>query len=135
MTDVGITHYGHAVDRVISLRYPAYAVRHPEHVCWLNHTMREYYDLWGSWSSRLSTRGRLKETARRALIRAVDTYCFKHHVRKLFAQSAAVRDRLARWNGVAAEVLHPPPPPRPYRCDEYGDYFFCASRLTPLKRV
>jgi glycosyltransferase involved in cell wall biosynthesis len=97
--------------------------------------MREYYDRWDDWSHRLSPQGRLKETARRTLIRAADTYCFKYQVRKLFAQSAAVRDRLARWNRVAAEVLHPPPPQRAYRCDGYGDYLFVASRLTPLKRV
>jgi glycosyltransferase involved in cell wall biosynthesis len=36
---------------------------------------------------------------------------------------------------VDAEVLHPPPPPRPYRCDGYGDYLFFVSRLTPLKRA
>ena len=33
---------GQPIDQVISLRYPSYAVRHPRHVCWLNHTMREY---------------------------------------------------------------------------------------------
>jgi glycosyltransferase involved in cell wall biosynthesis len=32
-------------------------------------------------------------------------------------------------------VLLPPPPPRAYRCDEYGDYIFAVSRLTPLKRL
>jgi glycosyltransferase involved in cell wall biosynthesis len=32
-------------------------------------------------------------------------------------------------------VLHPPPPPRPYRCDGYGDYIFAVSRLTRLKRL
>ena len=53
----------------------------------------------------------------------------------MFTISGAVRDRLARWNGVTAEVLHPPPPQRDYRCDGYGDYLFVASRLTPLKRV
>src|SRR5439155_118256 len=37
---------GMKVDQVISLRYPSYAVRHPAHVCWLNHPMHEYYDLW-----------------------------------------------------------------------------------------
>lgn len=135
LTDVGMTGTGERVDQIITLRFPSYAVRHPEHVCWLNHTMREYYDQWPQWSGRLSPQGRLKETARRTLIRAADTYFFKRHVRRLFTISAAVRDRLARWNGVAAEVLHPPPPPRPYRCDGYGDYLFFASRLTPMKRV
>ncbi len=36
---------------------------------------------------------------------------------------------------MAGQVLHPPPPPRSYRCDGYGDYLFFASRLSPLKRA
>jgi glycosyltransferase involved in cell wall biosynthesis len=46
-----------------------------------------------------------------------------------------VSDRLAKWNGVKSDALHPPPPPRAYRNDGYGDYLFFASRLTPLKRA
>src|SRR5947207_2222130 len=64
LTDVGMTGTGERVDQVISLRYPSYAVRHPKHVCWLVHTMREYYDLWDDWVARLSPQGRVKETAR-----------------------------------------------------------------------
>ena len=45
---------GRPVDQVISLRYPSYAVRHPSHICWLNHTMREYYDLWPRFSGSIS---------------------------------------------------------------------------------
>src|SRR5678816_2719584 len=54
MTDVSHTGDGAAVDRVISRRFPSYAVRHPMQVTWLNQTMREYYDLWDDFSSRLS---------------------------------------------------------------------------------
>ena len=79
-----MTGAGERVDQVITLRFPSYAVRHPEHVCWLNHTMREYYDLWDDFSARLSPQGRIKERVRRTLIRAADTYFFKHHVTKLF---------------------------------------------------
>ena len=135
LTDVGVTGTGERVDQIVSMRYPSYAVRHPKHVCWLVHTMREYYDLWDRFAAGLSPQGRLKERGRRRLVRAADTYCFKHHVTKLFTISGAVRDRVARWNGVPAEVLHPPAPQRDYRCDEYGDYLFTASRLTPLKRM
>ncbi len=133
-TDVGVTGSGERVDQVISLRFPSYAVRHPRHVCWLVHTMREYYDLWDSFSARLSRRGRLKERVRRWAIQTADTYCFRR-VTGMFAISDTVRDRLARWNGVRAKTVHPPPPQRPYRCDGYGDYLFYASRLTPLKRA
>jgi glycosyltransferase involved in cell wall biosynthesis len=135
MTDVGRTGDGARVDQVISLRYPSYAVRHPRHVCWLNHTMREYYDLWDQFSSRLSRRGRMKETVRRTLIRATDTYLLRRRVTRLVAQSRTVQERLARYNGLRASVVHPPPPPRSYRVDGYGDYLFFASRLSPLKRA
>jgi glycosyltransferase involved in cell wall biosynthesis len=134
LTDVGRTGDGTPVDQVISLRYPSYAVRHPKHVCWLNHTMREYYDLWEHFSETLSARGRLKEHVRRALIRRTDSYLLKRASR-VFAQSDTVRGRLARWNSVGAEVLYPPPPPRSYRCDGYGDFVLFASRLSPLKRA
>ena len=135
LTDVGVTGTGEKVDQIISLRFPSYAVRHPAHVCWLVHTMREYYDLWEHFSSQISPQGRVKERVRRMLIRRADTYFFKTHVKKLFTISKAVSDRLARWNHVQGEPLHPPPPQRPYRCDGYGDYVFFASRLTPLKRA
>ena len=133
-TDVGMTGSGRHVDQIVTLRFPSYAVRHPRHVCWLNHTMREYYDQWDRFAAGLSPQGRLKERVRRALIRSADTYCFRR-VTKLFAQSRTVQERLRRWNRVESEVLHPPPPQRPYRCDAYGDYVFFASRLAPLKRA
>jgi glycosyltransferase involved in cell wall biosynthesis len=135
MTDVSQTGSGERVDRVISLRFPSYAVRHPSHVSWLNHTMREYYDLWDEFSSRLSPQGRVKEGVRRSIIRAADNYLLRHNVRRVYAQSATIQERLARWNGIRADVLHPPPPQRAYRCDGYGDYLFFTSRLAPLKRA
>jgi glycosyltransferase involved in cell wall biosynthesis len=134
LTDVGQTGDGRPIDQVISLRYPSFAVRHPRHVSWLNHTMREYYDLWDEFSAGLSPQGRLKERARRAVIQAADTYFLKR-VSKRFVQSSTIRDRLRRWNHLDAEVLHPPAPPRAYRCESYGDYLFFASRLDPLKRA
>ena len=135
LTDVGMTGDGRRIDQIVTLRFPSYAVRHHAHVCWLNHTMREYYDLWDGWSGRLSSLGRAKELTRRTMIRAADSHCFKRHVTRLFAQSGVVRDRLAKWNGMRAEVLHPPPPPRAYRCEEFGDWLLFVSRLSPLKRA
>ncbi|MEZ5318607.1 MAG: glycosyltransferase [Vicinamibacterales bacterium] len=134
LTDVGMTGDGRHVDQVISLRFPSYAVRHPKHVSWLNHTMREYYDLWDEFSAGLSPQGRVKEGVRRALIHRADTF-FLGRVTKRFVQSGEIRERLMRWNHLDAEVLHPPPPPRPYRCDGYGDFLFFSSRLTALKRA
>lgn len=133
-TDVELAHESRKVDQVISLRYPAYAVRHERHVCWLNHRMREYYDLWDQFSASLGLKNKVKETLRRQILHRVDGYLLTKNVSRLFAISQTVQSRLARWGGLASEVLYVPPPTRPYRCDGYQDYFFAVSRLAPLKR-
>jgi len=126
---------GLQVDRVVSLRYPSYAVRHPAHVCWLNHTMREYYDLWPRLSAAISFPNRVKERLRQTAIHAADRWLLTHNVKRVVAQSHTIQRRLTYDFGIAAEVLWPPPPPRRYRCEAYGDYIFTVSRLTPLKRI
>ena len=134
LTDVGMTGDARSIDQVISMRYPSFAVRHPAHVCWLNHTMREYYDQWDAFSAPLSWKGRLKERIRRRLIHVADRYLLSHNVHHLFVQSRTIQRRVERWNRVPSTVLYPPPAQRGYRCEAYGDYIFAVSRLTPLKR-
>jgi glycosyltransferase involved in cell wall biosynthesis len=135
LTDVEVGHNGQRIDQVITLRYPSFAVRHPVHVCWLNHTMREYYDQWEAFSAPLSWKGRIKEGSRRQLIHWADKWLLTRNVRKLFTISRTVQKRLECWGNIAAQVLHPPPPQRQYRCDEYENYIFAVSRLAPLKRL
>jgi glycosyltransferase involved in cell wall biosynthesis len=135
LTDVGMAQDGGRIDQVITLRYPAYAVRHEAQVCWLTHRMREYYDLWDRFSATLTPAQRVKEGIRRRLIHAADRHFLTRRVRRLFVISGTVEQRLLRWGGIPSTVLHPPPPPRPYRCDGYGDYIFAVSRLTRLKRL
>lgn len=135
LTDVGVTGLGDRVDRLISIRFPSYVLKHPDHVCWLNHRMREYYDLWPEWTARLSRRGRAKETIRRTLIRTADSYFLKHNIRKLFAQSRNIQQNLLKWGRIPSEILYPPPPQRNYHTESYGDFILSPSRLAPLKRV
>jgi glycosyltransferase involved in cell wall biosynthesis len=133
-TDVS-TVDGRRVDQVISLRYPSYAVRHPAHVCWLNHTMREYYDLWPQLTASISWPNLVKEGVRRIAIRTADRWLLTRNVGRVVAQSQTIQRRLAADFGIRAEVVYPPPPQRAYRCDEYGDYIFAVSRLTRHKRL
>ncbi|MGH9176649.1 MAG: glycosyltransferase family 4 protein, partial [Vicinamibacterales bacterium] len=133
-TDVSVAHEERRVDQVISLRFPAYAVQHNRHVVWLNHRMREYYDLWDQFASTLSWRASIKERARRAIVHRVDHHLLTRRIRRLFVISATVQSRLQTWGQLRSEVLYPPPPVRPYRNDGYGAYIFAVSRLTPLKR-
>ena len=135
LTDVGETADGQPVDQVISLRFPSYAVRHPRHVCWLNHRMREYYDLWERFVRGLGRKGRLKEGVRRRMFQTLDRWLLTHNVARLVAQSRTIQARLQRYGGIQSELLYPPPPERPYRTDGYGDYVFAVSRLHPLKRL
>jgi glycosyltransferase involved in cell wall biosynthesis len=123
---------GRRIDQVISLRYPSYAVRHQAHVCWLNHAMREYYDLWPRFSAAISTRARMKERVRKALIHAADRWLLTRNVTAVVAQSRTIQRRLVDDFGIRADVLLPP---APRRADDYGDYIFAVSRLTPLKRL
>jgi glycosyltransferase involved in cell wall biosynthesis len=134
LTDVSSSE-GRPIDQVISLRYPSYAVRHPRHVCWLNHTMREYYDLWPQFSASLSPRGLVKERVRRVLIQAADRYLLTNNVTNLFVQSRTIQQRLSMWPSLRSTVLYPPAPQRPYRCETYGPAFLFVSRLTRLKRA
>ncbi|MGD9903712.1 MAG: glycosyltransferase family 4 protein [Vicinamibacterales bacterium] len=133
LTDVGLGADGGAVDQVISLRYPAFAVRHSRHSVWLNHTMREYYDRWPAFAASISWKNRIKESVRRRLIHAADRRFLTRPGMRRFAISATVQARMAAA-GIPFDVLHPPAPRRAYRCDGYGDYLFAVSRLTPLKR-
>ena len=133
LTDVQVAGDGGPVDKVISLRFPSYAVRHPQHVVWLNHRMREYYDLWDDFKTHLGARGRMVEGVRRAALHFIDKRLLSR--REVFAQSKTIQERLRRWGGIPSEVLYPPPPPRQYRCDSYNGSVLVVGRLTPLKRV
>ncbi|OFW47938.1 MAG: hypothetical protein A3J29_07720 [Acidobacteria bacterium RIFCSPLOWO2_12_FULL_67_14b] len=132
-TDVGLAHEERPVDQVISLRFPGYAVRHPNHVLWLNHRMREYYDLWDQFRSHLTWKQQIKERTRRAILHRADSYLLSKMKRR-FVISGTVQTRLRRFGGIQSDVLYPPPPRRDYRHDTYGDYLFGVSRLSPLKR-
>ena len=126
---------GSAIDQVISLRYPSFAVRHRRHVCWLNHAMREYYDLWPRFAAPLSWRNRVKERVRKAILHAADRWLLSRNVTRVVAQSKTIQQRLAGDFGLRTGVLYPPPPLRGYHCETYEAFVFSVSRLDPLKRV
>ncbi len=94
-----------AYDGVISSKAPSYVVRHPNHVCYLQHTMRVFYDMFevefGAGSEDL-----LKQ---RALVHALDTAALRApRTRKVFAIGEEVASRLRQYNGLDAEVVRHP---------------------------
>jgi glycosyltransferase involved in cell wall biosynthesis len=125
--------WGEKVDLVIPTKFPSWLVGHPRKVPWLFHQHREAYDLLGS---RFCAFTESDEDLRVvAAIRAMDATGLGE-CRERFAISRNVAGRLARFNGLEAEALYPPPRHLGrYRSEGYGDYVFYAGRLEPLKRV
>ena len=135
LTDIRQGDDGLPVDEVISLRYPAFSLRHPRHVCWLNHRMREFDDLWPEHRAELSPFGRFKGALRRRLLSGLDRRAFRHLYR-FFALSQTICDRVRAWDSSFNPVaLYPPAPRRSYRCEGYDDFILVVSRLEPHKRI
>ena len=119
---------GQAVDRVISLQFPGYALRHPRHVVWLMHQHRAAYELFDEDSASDEDR------AFRDRIRAFDAAALGR-ARARFANSPRVAERLQQFLELPAEALyHPPPLAECYRCEPAEPYLFYPSRMESLKR-
>ena len=124
---------GGGVDAVIATRFPSYLVRHPNKVVWLIHQLRQAYELdrtrYGFLSEEAEDR-RIVE-----LVRAMDGRGLGE-ARRLFANSGNTAGRLARFNGLTATPLYPPPPlDGRYRAGAHGDHVLSVGRLDPMKRV
>lgn len=119
---------GIAVDRVISLQFPGYGVRHPDHVVWLMHQHRAVYELYPERDAPADL-ARLRDR-----VLAFDGEALGRATRR-FANSANVAARLQRFNGLDAEVLYHPPPfvDRYHRADA-EPYVFYPARFERLKR-
>jgi len=119
---------GQHVDRVLSLQFPGYGMRHPQHVVWLMHQHRAVYELFDPREA-TSALHQLRES-----IVAYDQRALTG-VTRIFANSRRVAERLLHYNGIESTPLyHPPPGAETLCCREPWDYVFYPSRLEPLKR-
>lgn len=123
---------GAKVDLVVGMKFPAYAVAHPNKVLWIIHQHRAAYNLADTEFDDLRAH---PEGARvRELIRHCDEE-FIPEAKKVFANSRAVAGRLLKYNGIESEPLyHPPPRAARLRAGDVGDYVFFPSRLEAQKR-
>jgi glycosyltransferase involved in cell wall biosynthesis len=123
---------GERVDLVVGMKFPAYAVAHPNKVLWIVHQHRSAYNLAGTEFDDLST---YPEGAR---VRELIGHCDREFIpeaKKVFANSRTVAARLKEHNGIDSEPLyHPPPRAARLRAGETGDYVFFPSRVEAQKR-
>ncbi len=119
---------GQRVDRLISLQFPGFGMRHPDHVVWLMHQHRAVYELFDPQAATPALRQlreKIVDYDRRALSGAT----------RVFANSRRVAERLRHYNGIESTPLyHPPPDAERLHCGESWDYVFYPSRLESLKR-
>lgn len=116
-----------AIDRVISLQFPAWGLSHPDHWAWVMHQHRRAYELAPAQPSS-------DQRAQAAAIHAFDTQALTR-VRARFANSARVAERLLHHCGLSSAVLHHPPPhAESLHCLPALPYVFFPSRLEDLKR-
>lgn len=121
------------IDLLIATRFPSYVARHANKVAWLVHQFRQAYDLHDAGIDGFpdTPEGR---TLREHVI-ALDTSALRE-CKRLFTISRNIADRLRRYNGLEAEVLHPPlQEPERWRCEAFEPFVLSVGRLETLKRT
>jgi glycosyltransferase involved in cell wall biosynthesis len=118
-------------DGIVSSKAPSYVARHPNHVCYLLHTMRVFYDMFDYTFPQPGPELR----GQRRTVHALDTAAFERpQIQRLFAIGEEVAARLRNFNGIDASVMHHPTSLVGLHEGAF-DYFFLPGRLHPWKRV
>ena len=116
-------------DGIVSAKAPSFVARHPNHVCYLMHTMRVFYDMFDSTFPH-PTRENLEQ---RRLVHALDTAALQLP-RRLFAIGEEVAERLHHFNGLRAEVMRHPTSMAGLHEGKF-EYFLVPGRLHRWKRT
>jgi glycosyltransferase involved in cell wall biosynthesis len=123
---------GQPIDLVIASKFPTYFVRHPNKVTWLVHQHRAAYELCGTEFSDFDHVD--EDVGTRDTIMRKDTQMLRE-CRRVFTISRTISDRLAKYNDLHHEPLHPPPPfASRITGGAYGDYVLFVGRMESIKR-
>jgi len=122
---------GTRIDRVISLKFPAYFIAHPKNVCWLLHQHRQAYDLYGTPYSDLWQTPDARTIA--AEIRRWDNY-YLAKTAAIFTISQNVSRRLQKYNGLSSTPLYPPLTDNDFYSGTFERYVLCPGRIDSIKR-
>lgn len=119
-------------DLVISSKAPSYAVRHPRHVCYLQHTIRVFYDMFehefpAPGAELIKARARIQELDTKLLA--------PPRVAHIFTNGDETLRRLRKYNALDGEVLYPGLLRDHFHTGRYENYLFLPGRLHRWKRV
>jgi glycosyltransferase involved in cell wall biosynthesis len=119
-------------DGVISTKAPGYIVRHPNHITYLQHTIRAFYDMFDIVFPQVTP----LLLQRRELIQKLDAGSLSFpRTRKVFVIGHEVRNRLLHYINIDSEVIHESLVDEIFECGNCGDYLFMPGRLHRWKRV
>jgi glycosyltransferase involved in cell wall biosynthesis len=123
----------HLYDGVLSTKAPAYMVRHANHITYLTHTMRVFYDMFETEFPN-PTQAILEQ---RKLIHNLDTLALSFpRIKKVIVIGEEVRNRLLLFNRIYSQVITPPPFNKyQFTSAPHQDYIFMPGRLHRWKRV
>jgi glycosyltransferase involved in cell wall biosynthesis len=120
-----------AFDGVVSTKSPTYAVHHRNHVCYLVHTMRIFYDMF-DWER---LRPSEEQLLQRRFIQQLDARLLSpKRLKALISIGAEVSERLRIYNDRHAPFLRCPTTLAGLRGGLF-DYIFVPGRLHRWKRV
>ncbi|MGA2904215.1 MAG: glycosyltransferase family 4 protein [Candidatus Korobacteraceae bacterium] len=120
-------------DLVVSTKSPTYMAQHPNHICWLLHQMRVFYDRFDDESAKLPPAARAERRALRHVVQRLDSLGLRR-VRRIFTNGQETARRLKLYNGFDAEVLYPPVFLQGQYCAGQ-QHFLLPGRLHRWKRV
>jgi glycosyltransferase involved in cell wall biosynthesis len=119
-------------DRLIALKFPVYALRHPDKVVWLLHQFRQAYDLFDAGLSHIPDD---EHGARvRRIIASADVEALQES-RAVYTNSSVTTERLLKYNGIPSFPVPPPlNDPELFTGGEAEGYVFAGGRVNSMKR-
>ena len=118
-------------DGVISTKAPTYLIGHSNHVCYLVHTMRVFYDLF---EREFPPSSKAHQEQRDFILKADLAALSPPRVKKLYVIGKEVGDRMETFLGLSSSVLRLATPLTGFHSRSY-DYVFIPSRLHRWKRI
>jgi len=124
--NLDLSHY----DAVISTKSPSYAIQHKNHLCYLLHTIRVFYDRFDDEMKPTAFNKKCREQ-----IIQRDNHIFKR-LDNLLTIGHEVTLRLMKYNNIYhSQVLHPPLTIDHFNTQSYDNFAFIPSRLHRWKKI
>lgn len=125
-----------AYDLVISTKAPTYMVRHRNHISYLLHPVRVFYDMFDAeFNSKDPEKQEQRHIVQEFDKYGLDPVRIKRHyvIGEIVAQR--MRDADSFWRDIPFEVVYPAPLISEFPEPKPGEFIFLPGRLHPWKRV